>query len=59
MPANLTPDYLAAEQAYKQAETNQEKVAALEQMLATLPKHKGTEKMQAELRRRLSQARKE
>ena len=59
MPANLTPDYLAAEQAYKQAETHQEKVAALEQMLATLPKHKGTEKMQAELRRRLSQARKE
>jgi small GTP-binding protein len=59
MPANLTPDYLAAEQAYKQAQTQQEKIAALEQMFATLPKHKGTEKMQAEIRRRLSQARKE
>lgn len=59
MPANLTADYLAAEQAYKQALTQQEKIAALEQMLATLPKHKGTEKMQAEIRRKLSQTRKE
>ncbi len=59
MPANLTADYLAAEQAYKQADTQAEKIAALEQMLATLPKHKGTEKMQAEIRRKLSQARKE
>src|ERR1019366_2164472 len=59
MPANLTSDYLAAEQAYQRAQTHQEKIAALEQMLATLPKHKGTEKIQADLRRRLSQARKE
>ena len=59
MPANLTADYLAAEQAYQHAQTHQEKIAALEQMLATLPKHKGTEKIQADLRRRLSQARKE
>jgi hypothetical protein len=59
MPANLTPDYLAAEREYKSAHTHAEKVAALELMLATLPKHKGTEKLQADLRRRLSQARKE
>lgn len=59
MPANLTPDYLAAEQALKRAETQQERIAALEEMLATLPKHKGTEKLQADIRRRLSQARKE
>lgn len=59
MPANLTPDYLAAERAFKQADTQQEKIAALEQMIAALPKHKGTEKMQADLRKRLSQARKE
>jgi ribosome-interacting GTPase 1 len=59
MPANLTADYLAAEQAFRQAHTHEEKIAALEQMLATLPKHKGTEKMQAELKRRLSDARKE
>ncbi|HEV2444368.1 MAG TPA: GTPase [Candidatus Sulfopaludibacter sp.] len=59
MPANLTADYLAAEQAYKQAHTQEERVAALEQMLATLPKHKGTEKMYAELKRKLSQVRRE
>lgn len=59
MPANLTADYLAAEHAYKQAQTQQEKIGALEQMFATLPKHKGTEKMQAEIRRKLSEARRE
>lgn len=59
MPANLTADYLAADQAYRQAHTQPEKVAALEQMLAALPKHKGTEKLYAELKRKLSSARKE
>jgi uncharacterized protein len=59
MPANLTPDYLAAEQSYQRAETPQEKIAALECMFATLPKHKGTEKMQADIKRRLSEARRE
>ena len=59
MPANLTPEYLGAEREYKSAVTQAEKVAALERMLATLPKHKGTEKMQADIRRRLSQARKD
>jgi uncharacterized protein len=59
MPANLTPEYLAAEREYKSVHTQAEKVAALERLLATLPKHKGTEKLQADLRRRLSQARKE
>jgi ribosome-interacting GTPase 1 len=59
LPANLTPDYLAAEREYKAAHTQTEKIAALERMLATLPKHKSTEKLQADLKRRLSQARKE
>lgn len=59
MPANLTPDYLAAEREYKSARSAPEKVAALEQMLATMPKHKGTEKLQADIKRRLSQTRKE
>jgi ribosome-interacting GTPase 1 len=59
VPANLTPDYLAAEQIYKRAETSQERIAALERMLAAVPKHKGTEKMQADIKRRLSEARRE
>lgn len=59
MPANLTADYLAAERVYKEAQSFEEKIAALQQMLATLPKHKGTEKLQADIRHRLSEARKE
>jgi small GTP-binding protein len=59
MPANLGPEYIAAEQEFRQAQNCTEKIAALEKMYATLPKHKGTEKLQAELKRRLSQARKD
>ncbi len=59
MPANLTPQYHDAEERFKKASTSEEKVAALEEMLRVIPKHKGTEKMQAELKRRLSKARKE
>jgi len=57
MPANLTPDYQRAEQRYREAQTPDEKLAALEEMLRTLPKHKGTEKIQAELKRKISAAR--
>jgi hypothetical protein len=59
MPANLTPQYLDAEQRFKRAATPAERLAALEEMWATLPKHKGTEKLQAEIKKKLSQARKE
>ncbi len=58
MPANLTPEYEKAEQRYRQAASDEERLAALEEMLASIPKHKGTEKMQADLKRRLSQLRK-
>jgi len=54
MPANLTPQYLEAEKRYKQATTTAEKLEALEEMLAVIPKHKGTEKLQADLKTRLS-----
>ncbi len=59
MPANLSPEYLAAEQQYKAAHTPAEKLEALELMLSTIPKHKGTEKLQADIKRRISQLRKE
>jgi len=59
MPANLTPQYLNAEQRFKEAVTTQEKVEALEEMMAVIPKHKGTEKLQADLRRRLAKLRAE
>lgn len=54
MPANLTPQYMAAEERFKKAETAAEKIEALREMQALLPKHKGTEKLQADLKRRLS-----
>lgn len=57
MPANLTPDYHEAEARYRQARTPREKVAALEEMLAKIPKHKGTEKLQADIKRRIARAR--
>ena len=44
MPANLTPQYLAAEQRFKDSATAQEKIAALEEMMAVIPKHKGDRK---------------
>jgi ribosome-interacting GTPase 1 len=59
MPANLTPQYMDAEKRFKQAQTVKEKIEALEEMMATIPKHKGTEKLQAELKKKMSGLRKE
>lgn len=57
MPANLTPDYLAAEARFREAATTEEKLAALDEMYATIPKHKGTEHMRADIKRRISKLR--
>jgi ribosome-interacting GTPase 1 len=54
MPANLTPQYLEAEKNYRAAKTTQEKVAWLEEMLAVMPKHKGTDHLRAELRTKIA-----
>jgi len=54
MPANLTPDYYKAEKWFKSATTNEEKILALEEMLRVMPKHKGTDHLKADLRRKLS-----
>ena len=59
MPANLTPQYMSAEQRFKQATTHDEKITCLEEMLRVMPKHKGTDKLQADLKRRLSKLRQE
>jgi ribosome-interacting GTPase 1 len=59
MPANLTPAYKQAEARLRQAVTREEKIASLEEMLRVLPKHKGTDKLQADLRSRISKLRKE
>ena len=54
MPANLTPQYKEAEERFRKAVTHEEKIEALREMLAVIPKHKGTEKMQADLKHRLA-----
>jgi hypothetical protein len=54
MPANLPPQYFEAEKRYRQARTPQEKVEALEDMLSIMPKHKGTDRLRAELRTKIA-----
>jgi ribosome-interacting GTPase 1 len=55
MPANLPPQYFEVEKRYREAKSVSEKLRHLEEMLAIMPKHKGTDKLRADLRRRLSQ----
>ena len=59
MPANLTPQYLKVRKQYELAKTTEEKIAALNEMLAIIPKHKGTDKLRASLRSNLSKLKKE
>jgi len=59
MPANLTPQYQKAENAYRRAVTAEERIECLEEMLSIIPKHKGTDKLQADLRKRLKETRSE
>lgn len=54
MPANLPPHYFEAEKRYRTAKTPAEKIEHLEEMLMIMPKHKGTDKLRADLRRRIS-----
>jgi ribosome-interacting GTPase 1 len=59
MPANLTPQYQKAEEAFRRAQTAQERLDCLEQMLQLIPKHKGTEKLQADIKTRIKDTRAE
>ena len=59
MPANLTPQYQRLEEQYRRAQTVQERAELLEEMLATIPKHKGTEKLQAELKTKVKETKAE
>ena len=59
MPANLTPDYHRAEQRFREARGVDDKIAALEEMLRVMPKHKGTDHLQADIRARIARLRKE
>ncbi len=59
MAVNLTPQYLEAEAEYKRAQTAEERLECLKKMWSLVPKHKASEKLQAELKTKLSEAREE
>jgi small GTP-binding protein len=54
MPANLPPQYFEAEKRLRAAQSPEEKIEALQTMLAVMPRHKGTDKLHADLRRKIA-----
>ena len=54
MPANLPPAYFDAEKRFREAKSADDKVELLEEMLTIMPKHKGTDKLRADLRKRIA-----
>ncbi len=52
--ANLPAQYLEAEEEFRQADTPEAKLEALKKMLALVPKHKGTQKIQGEIKKRIA-----
>jgi len=55
MPTNVTADYKKAEQAFRQAREPRERLDCLREMMRTIPKHKGTEHLQADIKSRIKQ----
>lgn len=55
MPANLTPDYKAAETRYRKARDPQQRLEALREMLRLVPKHKGTDHLQADIKSKIKE----
>ncbi|MFU8820207.1 MAG: TGS domain-containing protein [Gammaproteobacteria bacterium] len=53
MPTNVTPEYKKAEEAYRKAREPKDRLDCLKQMLSTIPKHKGTEHLQADIKSRI------
>jgi ribosome-interacting GTPase 1 len=55
MPTNVSPEYKAAEAEFKVAREPAERLRWLREMLRTIPKHKGTEHLQADIKTRIKQ----
>jgi uncharacterized protein len=53
VPANLSPEYKAAEASFRKARDPKERLEWLREMLRTIPKHKGTERLQADIKARI------
>lgn len=54
MPTNLPADYFNAEERFRSATTTEDKIKYLEEMMGTIPKHKGTDHLRADLRKKIS-----
>jgi ribosome-interacting GTPase 1 len=59
MAVNLTPQYHEAEAEYKRASTAEERLECLRKMWTLVPKHKASEKLQAELKTKISETKAE
>jgi len=59
MPANLTAQYLKAEEEYRRATTLEEELKCLQEMLREIPKHKGTDHLQAQIKSKIAKAKRE
>ena len=59
MPANLPPTYYKLKHQLEAAKTNEERLSLLEEMLRIIPKHKGSEKVVADIRSRAAKLKKE
>ena len=55
MPTNVTPGYKKAEEAFRNAREPKERLDCLKEMLRTIPKHKGTEHLQSDIKTRIKQ----
>jgi ribosome-interacting GTPase 1 len=55
MPTNVSPEYKKAEEAYRRASESRERLDCLKEMLRTIPKHKGTDHLQADIKTRIKQ----
>jgi hypothetical protein len=55
MPANLSPEYKAAAEAFRKARDPAERLDWLREMLRVIPKHKGTDHLQADLKHRIAE----
>src|SRR5258708_5506187 len=53
MPANLSPEYKAAEASFRKTRDPRQRLEWLREMLRTIPKHKGTEHLQADIKARV------
>ena len=59
VPANLPPQYLKAEEEFRKAQNVATRLEKVREMFRLLPKHKGTEKLQSDLKQKISQLRDE